>query len=56
MPRKSADKAHSRPSAKETDWYTTPQGRRQTEREFPSSGKSAAAEVPAGERGGGAAT
>ena len=34
MPRKSTDVMKSKSNAAEADWYATPQGRRQTEREF----------------------
>ncbi len=34
MPRKSTDGRKSKPEAGEGDWYATPKGRRQTEREF----------------------
>jgi len=34
MPRKSTDVRKSKSEAGEADWYATPQGRRQTEREF----------------------
>ena len=34
MPRKSTKAAKVKPQVEEADWYTTPQGRRQTEREF----------------------
>jgi hypothetical protein len=34
MPRKSTKVAKVRSHAEEADWYTTPDGRRQTEREF----------------------
>src|SRR5213593_4553859 len=34
MPRKSTDAAKLKANAEEADWYATPQGRRQTMREF----------------------
>jgi hypothetical protein len=34
MPRKSAKKHESRSKAEEPDWYASPAGRRQTQREF----------------------
>jgi histidinol phosphatase-like enzyme len=34
MPRKSTDVPRIASGAKEADWYATPQGRRQTQREF----------------------
>ena len=34
MPRTSTDVPKSKTVAEEADWYTTPQGRRQTQREF----------------------
>ena len=34
MPRKSTDAPKIRSEAEEADWYATPQGRRQTQREF----------------------
>ncbi|HYL72858.1 MAG TPA: hypothetical protein VEU96_01580 [Bryobacteraceae bacterium] len=34
MPQKSTKHSKSKSKALETDWYTTPQGRRQTQREF----------------------
>ena len=34
MPRKSTDVPGFKSEAEEADWYATPQGRRQTEREF----------------------
>ena len=34
MPRKSTDVVKRRDKADEADWYATPQGRRQTKREF----------------------
>jgi hypothetical protein len=34
MPRKSTDTAKLKAKAEDTDWYATPQGRRQTQREF----------------------
>jgi len=34
MPRKSTKVAKVKSQAEEADWYTTPEGRRQTEREF----------------------
>ena len=34
MPDKSTDVPRSRSEAREADWYQTPEGRRQTEREF----------------------
>jgi hypothetical protein len=34
MPRKSTDSMKSKANSEEADWYATPQGRRQTEREF----------------------
>ncbi len=34
MPRKSSDVRRAKSGAGEGDWYATPQGRRQTEREF----------------------
>ena len=34
MPRKSTDVSRFRSEAEEADWYATPEGRRQTQREF----------------------
>jgi len=34
MPRKSTDARKSKSKAEEADWYVTPEGRRQTQREF----------------------
>jgi len=34
MPRKSTDAMKFKANAEEADWYATPQGRRQTQREF----------------------
>ncbi|MGA2270446.1 MAG: hypothetical protein ABSH44_18385 [Bryobacteraceae bacterium] len=34
MPRKSTEPSESRPETEETDWYASPAGRRQTQREF----------------------
>jgi hypothetical protein len=34
MPRKSTNTPSLRPKADEAGWYTSPQGRRQTQREF----------------------
>jgi hypothetical protein len=34
MPRKSTKVSKSRSEAEEAEWYTTPEGRRQTQREF----------------------
>ena len=34
MPRKSTETPHFKSAADEADWYATPEGRRQTQREF----------------------
>ena len=34
MPRKSTKLSEARPGAEEIDWYASPEGRRQTQREF----------------------
>jgi hypothetical protein len=34
MPRKSTKRPDPRPALEETDWYASPEGRRQTQREF----------------------
>jgi predicted DNA binding CopG/RHH family protein len=50
MPRTSTDAPKFRSDAEEADWYATPQGRRQTRREFARALKEGTAIRPAGSK------